>query len=475
MKPCLIEISNFRSIKLLTLPVIALSDGSRAFGLIGVNEAGKSSILKAIALTNINNKPIIKDFQNTSEPITITITYSFNQDFGSKYQKYFEETHLEMSNEYVGFEHMEVTYEHLIIDGNVVSKTTFRAFDSAGSSVVMSSEIIPLEYVYSPIFWTADDKYLINSPIELDSFAANPDSVSVPLKNCFNLAGYTNIIETINNLKDSTDIEYLQDKLGLAVTNHLKNAWPGHPVKITFSINDRKINLHIKDEGSLSKAKTTAQRSDGFKQFISFLLTVSAENKNKQLSNSFLLIDEPETHLHPQAQQYFLDELKDISKKERNNIVLFATHSTFMIDQEDLSRNFRVIKINDETNIKTFHKNSATYNAVNFEVFEIYSTGYHNELYSQLHAKYMDQDLNDSARESQRNFDKNYFTDIHGLPQDKPCRGKPNLVTLPTYIRNCINHAENGNTYKPSQLEKSTDLMRQYLLNIQQPTQQVTP
>ena len=70
-----------------------------------------------------------------------------------------------------------------------------------------------------------------------------------------------------------------------------------------------------------------AQRSDGFKRFVSFLLLVSTLVKTKQLENVLLLIDEPEISLHPTGARYLRDELIRISK---TNWVVYSTHSIFM-------------------------------------------------------------------------------------------------------------------------------------------------
>lgn len=277
------------------------------------------------------------------------------------------------------------------------------------------------------------------------------------------MAGFTDIPNAIAKLSDSTDKEQLEDILGTEVTSHINSVWPGHPIKITFSIDGGQINFHVKDEGSHAKAKTADQRSDGFKQFVSFLLTVSAENKKEQLSNAILLVDEPETHLHPKAQQYLLSELKEITKADRNNIVFFATHSTFMIDRNDLSRNFRIAKIADETALKRFNNNSATYSEVNFEVFDIYSTDYHNELYAALHAKHKKDFSANKNLWQIKEFDATFFHEKHGLEKNKPGKDNPNELTLSSYIRNCIHHSENGNTYTQDELVASTLSMRNFL------------
>jgi AAA15 family ATPase/GTPase len=419
-----IDIHNYRSIKKLSIPITTLPDGTLTFGLIGVNEAGKSSILKAIALANLNNKPILKDFQNISTPIVIVIKYDLTEKYSNELQAFYSENHPEIFEKSNDFDHVSILYRYHITGNEIVGVCDMFVVDTEGERYEISPEIAPLSSLRVPIFWAAEEKYLISEPINIDLFAADSDNISVPLKNCFKLAGYEDIPNAISNLVDSTDIAHLQDCLSRAVTEHISKVWPGHPVQISFQIYDRKINFHIKDEGSLAKAKTTAQRSDGFKQFISFLLTVSAESKNEKLNNRILLIDEPETHLHPKAQLYFLNELKEITKKNTNNIVFFATHSTFMIDKSDLSRNFRVLKKGDETTIEKFDKESITYNAVNFEVFEIYSTDYHNELYVKLHAKFQEDNVDDLTLKHIKSFDEKFFHLQHKLKKIKNANEK---------------------------------------------------
>ena len=455
-----IDIQNYRSIKKISIPISTLSDGTLTFGLIGVNEAGKSSILKAIALTNIHNKPSLKDFQNISTPIIIAIKYSLNSEYSSELQKFYAENAPEIFEKASIFDYIHISYRYYILNNEIVGVCEMFVVDIVSQYYDIPPELAPLSSLRLPVFWAAEEKYLISEPINIDLFASDPDNISVPLKNCFKLAGYEDIPNAITSLVDSTDIAHLQDCLSRSVTDHISKVWPGHPVQISFQINDRKINFHIKDEGSLAKAKTTSQRSDGFKQFISFLLTVSAESKNEKLNNKILLIDEPETHLHPKAQLYFLNELKEITKKNTNNIVFFATHSTFMIDKSDLSRNFRVSKKGDETGIKKFDKESITYNAVNFEVFEIYSTDYHNELYVKLHAKFQEENVDDLTVKQIKSFDEKFFHLQHKLKKNKNWMQVKNDATLPTYIRNCINHADNGFKYSEEELIESTDFLR---------------
>jgi predicted ATPase len=318
-----------------------------------------------------------------------------------------------------------------------------------------------LEKKYKSIFWTAEDRYLITQPVDLSEFSKK-STTSIPLRNCFLLAGITNIEERINELaNDSTEIELLEKELGEKVTEHIKEVWSDHPIVITFKINNGLINFHVKDVGDEGKAKTADQRSDGFKQFISFLLTVSAQGKNKELSDTILLLDEPETHLYPEAQEHLLSEIIRITQNDRRNIAFFATHSIFMIDKKDLSRNYRIIK-KLNTFKERFKPGTSTYSSILYKVFGIASTDYHTELYSTLHARYQDADPSDDEREKIRNFDAHYFVIEKFLPKDKPWKGHQNEITLPTYIRNCIDHPDNGNIYTSVELKKSIELLQSY-------------
>ena len=318
------------------------------------------------------------------------------------------------------------------------------------------------EKTHRTVFWTAKDEYLISDAINLTEFASKPE-ISIPLKNSFGLAGIkiNDIPQAIANFSgDTTEKKLLEEKLGEAVTGHISKVWPGHPIKIIFDIDGQIINFHVIDTKAGGKAKTADQRSDGFKQFISFLLTVSAEDSNEELNNCLLLLDEPETHLHPQAQIYFLDELKKITINNRGNVVLFATHSNYMIDKDKLSRNFKVTKEKDSTKVTSIDTKDSTYASVNYEVFEVPTSDYHNELFGNLHENFIDADPKDDNREKIKVFDTEILEKIAGTKKDKPWKGKQNQATLPTYLRNCIHHPEGGNTYTFEELVRSIEIMK---------------
>lgn len=450
-----IEISNYRSIENIKFDIEKLSDNSYTYGLIGINEAGKSSILKALALKDTTDPSFLlpKDFRDKSKPIEISYIYYLDEDQIEDYIDKISIIDEALVQEIQQLDLKNIEIRFVFNSTDISQKQMGIHIKTKGlpDEEIKKEEVIEvflrqeiLLNIHKVIFWKSEDKYLITQPISLADFNVDPN-ISIPLKNSFALAGIDNIQDRLAQISDSTDTEQLQEELGKAVTKHINRVWPQHPIKITFQIGDGFFNFHIKDKGAKGKAKTADQRSDGFKQFISFLLTISAESINEQLIKTILLLDEPETHLHPQAQEELLKELINITNTDKGNIVFFATHSNHMIDKEYLNRNYKIIKEKDETKKEQFDKSHATYASVIYEVFGIPNTDYHNELYGYIQAQ--------AIVENEENYNEDEFEkylmskgliqseDYVKLKKDK--KQVKQKRTPPTKIRNMIHHPEN--------------------------------
>jgi len=197
-------------------------------------------------------------------------------------------------------------------------------------------------------------------------------------------------------------------------------------------------NFYKEDKGVKFKNKTTNQRSDGFRQLISFLLTLSAENLSKELANTILLLDEPETHLHPTAQINLKNELIKLSQNSNNNIVFFATHSNYMIDKENIDRCYKIQKEkNGQTKCEKIIIAHSSYSEVNYEVFEIPTNDFNNELYGFLEETKKDK-LNSLDKTKKWKNEKS---------------GGIENVSLSKYIRHSIHHPENTKNLKFTEIE----------------------
>lgn len=474
MKLRKINVKNFRSIEDQTLDIKEVG-GSYTHALIGVNESGKSSFLEAVALYDEGIPTFPDDFHDESKPIEIIFQYELEDEDHTDLQK--ELTSKGIDEKTIGQASPQEVSVRVFFSPNAsiqrqkeetpsFKKDVLSNYTLQGAAAVLKEggtdvpdfnlqeyfkTFFP-EYFWQnshrTVFWRSEDRYLINAQINLDTFANEKDKLSVPLANCFQLAEITDIPAAIQKMKASpAEARNLQDKLSDKVTEHIKKVWPNHPIRIKFLINGVQLSFLVEDDGVKYKVRTTLQRSDGFRQFISFLLTVSAENSAKKLSNTLLLLDEPETHLHPQAQEYLKDELIKISEGKEDNVVIYATHSNYMIDKSHIDRCFRVTKSDDgKTEIKQFEGQTSTYSEVNYEVFDIASTDYHNELYGCI-----------------EEADK---TKLETLPKNLNWKNKKSgsteKVSLQTYIRHSIHHPENGKNkdFTDAQLRQSIDTLR---------------
>jgi predicted ATP-dependent endonuclease of OLD family len=75
-------------------------------------------------------------------------------------------------------------------------------------------------------------------------------------------------------------------------------------------------------------------RSKGFQWFFSFYLVFLVESEEGH-KDAVLLLDEPGIHLHPTAQQELIGFFEQLSS---NNMLLYSTHSPFLIDGEHIHR-----------------------------------------------------------------------------------------------------------------------------------------
>lgn len=475
MKLKKIQIQNFRSIENETLLINEINE-STTYCLFGVNESGKSSILKAISTFEHETIKYPEDYFDDTKDIIISFIYQPEkddiQDLKSRLTKEFQFNKEvidritindvkinivyspEKSVECTIFEYYDFNEQYIqgykIIDKMLVKLSKDENPEELNLEEFFDENLDNFFYqrAHSIVFWESTEQYLMLDDIPLSDFAKNPDT-SIPLTNSFLLAGIglNDIQKTISKLSNAASIRNLESKLSDAVTSHINAVWANHPIAILFEINNDKISLLVEDRNIKHKAKTTGQRSDGFKQFISFLLTLSAESSSSVLKNTIMLIDEPETHLHPQGQINLKDELIKITQNKNNNIVFYATHSNYLIDKVNLTRNIKVVKSdNEHTKIEHIENKSSSYSEVNYIIFGIATTDYHNELYGFLEA-------NSPGKLSSLSTNMKWINEKTGKTED---------VSLSKYIRHSIHHPENKSNkpFSEKQLQESIEMLR---------------
>lgn len=225
--------------------------------------------------------------------------------------------------------------------------------------------------LFDCIVWGYNEDNLLPSRIDIAAFSANPDTCE-PLRNIFYLAGYEDITQTITDAQLKTNgMRNLLRKLSDNTTKHLRKVWPEYKkISIDLSQNGSVIEAGIEDEFNVYSLD---RRSEGFKRFITFLLMISAKVKAEYLYDTVIIIDDPDMGLHPSSVQFLREELKKISK---DNIVVVATHSIFMIDKDRIDRHLIIKKDKEETTVTSNYSSTmldeeVIYRALGYSLFDL--------------------------------------------------------------------------------------------------------
>jgi len=190
----------------------------------------------------------------------------------------------------------------------------------------------------------------------------------------FELAGYdmATLLTTITKARQQGQYRYSQilEKTANAATKHIRGIWKDYgAVRLKLESNGEALIPMVTDD---QVPLDMANRSDGFKRFVSFLLQISAKVRTSELQDSLILVDEPEIALHPSGCRHLLEELVKIGE---TNATVFSTHSIFMIDKENIERHLVVEKKNEVTNVWMAEKSriqdeEVLYSAMGYSVFE---------------------------------------------------------------------------------------------------------
>lgn len=436
MKLVSVDINNFRSIKRLT---IDLEPPCRI--LVGMNESGKSNILKALSClaknsqfdkankrepwaddekidksdvefnlvfseeeiaTLINNiilkiKGLREDsiiIENGNAKFTLADickahgegVFTYNLLKQSAYSQYYDFPNSYLASKELGSVPSDYSYissdneKVLIPKGSPIYISSFPGMSddsyvellTQDLLLIIGNEICKVIDTHKPdaIFWYYDEKNLLPAKIHLNKFIEDPD-LCIPLKHMFNLAGTVDIKTEVLEATSTSDtgLRNLLNRVARSATKHLRNTWREYEgIEFMLSPNGEYVDAVIQD---LHNTYAMESRSDGFKQFATFLLMISARVLSNKLENTLLLIDEPGINLHPGGCKYLRNELISISK---SNYVVFSTHSIFMVDRDNLEKHLIVRKEKEitsveEVNSSNYINEEVIYNAMGHSIF----------------------------------------------------------------------------------------------------------
>ncbi|NQE46772.1 hypothetical protein C5S31_12200 [ANME-1 cluster archaeon GoMg2] len=122
-------------------------------------------------------------------------------------------------------------------------------------------------------------------------------------------------------------------KASKKITGEINEFWKQGEYEVEITYNTPDFVIMIEDETS-AEPTPPSKRSKGFQWFLSFYINFMQGSKGV-LRNTVLLLDDPGVHLHAEGQKNLLSTLE---KLKENNQIIYATHSPFLIDKNNLDR-----------------------------------------------------------------------------------------------------------------------------------------
>ncbi len=237
-------------------------------------------------------------------------------------------------------------------------------------------------------------------------------------------------------------------------------------------------NIALSEDGIETKS---SEKGTGMQRALALALIqvyadISSSSDNDISKPILFFIDEPETFLHPQAQNRLLDALEKISE---NSQIFIITHSPYLLKKYKkethsmniFSKESGLNKVEEGKEFDLFGTSSPTWGEINYYAFGVLSVEFHNELYGFIQAKAI---LEDEKYCKSKDFDEYLFNKSNETikidQKYKHLKSNKTVIeydtTLPTKIRNIIHHPENTKNKKFTDQELKTSIESLILLLI---------
>lgn len=337
MKISKLEITNYISIKHIEIENI-----DNTLILVGKNNVGKTSILKAIKVLCGFKEVKKTDFRLPNEPIKIRAHLELNED---DYRMFHERRIISKKNDYEKW--LEEFKSKIVIEENITKvwltvypNNDIRYGDEINKRNVYIKEILPKLNIANE-YRKIDEKTLdIHELLNVDEIIANKCMFDNSRKciNCFQCIPVINKKKPIE-LSLGETIKLLNYKLyttNLGKYAKTVNAFFQKSYGKQYRIDYRfdfdiesvmKINTFIRNVSTDVKFPLDAASSSMRSLYILSLLNAYTEVDGRV--NGIIMIEQPELHLHPELQKVASDIIYKLSQK---NQVMFTTHSHYMLN-----------------------------------------------------------------------------------------------------------------------------------------------
>ena len=484
-----LQIKNFKCFKDKTFENLAVPNGEKGSGLnilIGENGNGKTTLLEAINYLTLNsfsvqNKLNISDFQDFKQPIEViadTDKYECTSSI-----EYYSKWHFESSGIEFFAKSREAKERNKLLSSSFENHSWFKiASQYIGGTTPKDVDSRDKPFSNSRIkedgvnifYFDNNRNRQITTGNYKTTFEKILDDLSWKFRKNLDETKQKELLANIDGEYFKTVQSIIGSSAGTKTAEELKDFFNNDDYQ------DLKIDL-LPLLQPFENAFFTIRKKDELKQIlvkdlgsgIEIILTILLLKNIAEASNGKIvyLIDEPELHLHPKAQEKLLGLLLEEAKDKQ---IFISTHSPYMFkgaigEGAKLSifkRNSEDIDIIDarDDGWGIFGRFSPTWGEINWHAYDLPTVEFHNELYGFLQAKATDEDENNYYEENFDTWLKNKLGNEQNkvwtkIKQDRSTENTNR--TIQTYIRNSIHHPENteNDKYEDDELRKSTQEM----------------
>lgn len=351
--------------------------------VIGVNESGKTSVLKAILC--IDKK---RDKLNKGNHLEYQNKYSTKPTLGSKVSAEIFLDNSEMENLIKALKlstdsddykivkkfskkspltlsrllsHANFPYEYSNSDLSESTQTKIAKHLVSHLPYILYfddfSDRVPNEIVF-PEDYFETGKLTRNKLREWQEIIeeifrrANPEGLEddeTPLQAYMNIEDKDRKDDVLSDIEDELNNEIISEwkrikKSGKAFADDSEK------LNLVLQNDGKKFLFKVRDKSNQDKRRTftIGERSKGFQWFFNYMVKLKYNpNYKKKLENSIFLLDEPGSYLHSAAQTELLNELYRVSDK---NIIVYCTHSQYLLNPNVIK--LGSIKIAEKNNSK---------------------------------------------------------------------------------------------------------------------------
>lgn len=215
-------------------------------------------------------------------------------------------------------------------------------------SLLYVEEGIDFIYNFIPIFYLYEEKFLEDKYTYNDEFLQNFNEKNLIYLLFNTLDINSNDLERIFYDQLSGESQDIKNKINKSIKENIEhdfnNFYKQEKIQMSIAFDGKDFAPFI---NSSDNTMNISEKSRGLRWYLSMFIDMKANNLSAK--NVIYLIDEPAVYLHPNAQREVLEFFKSLTANQ--NQLIYATHSPYMIDSNQLHKVRAFKKIDGITKI----------------------------------------------------------------------------------------------------------------------------